>query len=110
MRSLAIVVMVSAVPASGCKDEVDGPAAVAKMRELTARMCACRGKEKRCQDDVQDAMAAWGQARAKNADGTAIEFDKKTRKELDALGRQYGECMSITCCVPPETGSAGAVP
>jgi hypothetical protein len=94
MKNLTIVFMAAAALASfGCKKKGGAGDAMAKMSEFKDKMCAC--KDKKCADEVQDAMNKWSAENAKSAGDKKPEApDEKTMKEMQEVGTKYGECMA----------------
>jgi len=67
-------------------------AALAKMAELSTRMCEC--KDKACADHVQIAMTKWGEEMAKDPAVRDYKPDESVMKQMTDLAMRYSECMT----------------
>ncbi len=66
-------------------------AVIAKMRGLTAQMCAC--KDKACADDVQDELTSWSQTIARNGRDADVRPSDDDMRQMQEVGTHYAECM-----------------
>ena len=78
----------------------DSEVALAKMREFTAKMCACA--DMTCAQHVSEEMTEWSQAFAKRQTDPVKMSEEQTQSAVE-IGTKMGECMQ-------KAMSAGAQP
>src|SRR5262249_22752062 len=66
--------------------------AVAKMNELTDKMCGCQ--DKACADKVMEELTKWGQEMAKDPDAAKDKPDEDTAKKFADITKRLSDCMS----------------
>ena len=91
LAAVGAVLLLAACPSKKDAKRAEA-AALAKMSELSVRMCEC--KDKACADHVQNAMTRWGEEMAKDPVVRDSKPDESVMKQMTELATTYGECMT----------------
>jgi hypothetical protein len=105
--SFAFICAMALLSFTGCKKKSGAGEAMAKMSEMTDKMCAC--KDKACSDKVQEDMAKWTAEQAKNATGDkAAKVSDDDMKKMAEVSKKYGDCMMKAMGAPDMGGTPPA--